>query len=118
MKNRTEIFKEKQQAMSDSELIELVQKEISKLAKTGGKSHTMCVPPMITDTDMLLSEMVRRFKERVQAELLSLPQANELSPHVRSSLPDFLYEDEGEIKVGVHGDSSVTDEWNRWKDER
>lgn len=35
--------------------------------------------------------------------------------NVSVSLPDFLYEDEGEIKVGVHGDSSVTDEWNRWK---
>lgn len=27
-------------------------------------------------------------------------------------LPDFLYEDHGIIKVGVHGDSAVTDEWN------
>ena len=27
-------------------------------------------------------------------------------------LPDFLYEDDGIIKVGVHGDSAVTDEWN------
>jgi len=35
--------------------------------------------------------------------------------HVIDSLPDFLYEDEGEIKVGVHGNSTVTDEWKKWK---
>ena len=34
---------------------------------------------------------------------------------VGGSLPDFLYEYEGNIKVGVHGDSVVTDEWNKWK---
>ena len=30
-------------------------------------------------------------------------------------LPDFLFEDEGEIKIGFHGDTVVTDEWNKWK---
>lgn len=29
-------------------------------------------------------------------------------------LPGFLYEDDGEIKVGVHGDSCITDEYNKW----
>lgn len=88
-KIKTELFEEKQQAMSDNELIELVQKEISKLAKKRGKSHTMCVPPMITDTDMLLSEMVRRFKECALTDSSSVPQANELSPNVRAMLPDL-----------------------------
>ena len=37
------------------------------------------------------------------------------TPDVGVSLPDFLYDDKGNIKVGVHGDSSVTDEWNNWK---
>jgi len=41
--------------------------------------------------------------------------SNDLSAVVRVSLPDFLYEYEGNIKVGVHGDSVVTDEWNKWK---
>lgn len=30
-------------------------------------------------------------------------------------LPDFLYESDGEIKIGYHGDTVVTDEWNKWK---
>ena len=61
---REEIFYKKQSEMKDDELIELVQEEISKLCKTGGKSLRMCVPPMITDTDMLLCELVRRYKEK------------------------------------------------------
>lgn len=63
---RDEEFKEKQAAMSDKELVELVDRQISELAKTGGKSHRMCVPPMVTDTDMLFCELVRRFKELKQ----------------------------------------------------
>jgi hypothetical protein len=34
---------------------------------------------------------------------------------VRSEkLPSFLYEEDGDIKIGYHGDSVVTDEWNKW----
>jgi len=29
-------------------------------------------------------------------------------------LPEFLYEDSGEVRVGRHGDSSITDEWNAY----
>lgn len=58
----TEQFKQKQAAMSNDELIELASKQISELAKTGGRSHMMCVPPMITDTDMIFGELINRFK--------------------------------------------------------
>lgn len=57
-----EQFNKKRSEMTDSALIELCEKTISELAKTGGRSFRMCVPPMITDTDMVLSELVRRFK--------------------------------------------------------
>ena len=56
-------FQLTQLMMPDSELIELAEKQISKLAETGGRSHKMCVPPEITDTDMILSELLRRYKE-------------------------------------------------------
>lgn len=59
--SREEIFRNKQKDMSDSELSELARKEISKLCETGGRSLIMSVPPMITDTDMLLCEVLRRF---------------------------------------------------------
>jgi len=66
MKTPDELFRDKQANMNDKELIDLVDKQISELAKTGGRSHRMCVPPMVNDTDMLLSEMLRRFKLLVE----------------------------------------------------
>ena len=39
-----------------------VERQITELARTGGKSHRMCVPPMPEDTDMILSELIKRFK--------------------------------------------------------
>ena len=60
--NRAEEFELKQSKMSDSELIDLCQKEVGELATTYGKSHRMTIPPMVTDTDMLLSELIKRFK--------------------------------------------------------
>lgn len=59
---KIEEFKAKQAAMSDAELAELAEKEVRSLDRTYGKSLRMCVPPMITDTDMLLCELINRFK--------------------------------------------------------
>ena len=51
-------------SLSDSELIEKVQDELSKMCQTGGKSFTMRIPAKVNeDTDLLISEMVARFKE-------------------------------------------------------
>lgn len=59
-----EIFRQKQAEIPDKKLIELCTVELSKLCRTGGKSLTMCVPPMITDTDMLFAELIYRFKNK------------------------------------------------------
>lgn len=56
-------FEKKQSEMSNSELIELAEKETSKLCKTGGRSFSMSIPVRITDTDMILCELIKRFKE-------------------------------------------------------
>lgn len=61
----TEQFKKLQAAMPDEELIEKAEHQISELAKTGGKSITLCVPPEITDTDIILSEIVERYKSLI-----------------------------------------------------
>ena len=83
MKTSTELLAEKQAAMPDEELIAFAEKQVSELARTRGRSHRMCVPPMITDTDMLLSELIRRFeaicsKEDVTNEDLREPIENAL----------------------------------------
>ncbi len=61
-----EEFEAEKAAMSDYDLIRFVDEEISQLALTGGKSHKMSVPPKVTDTDMLLSELLRRYKDTLE----------------------------------------------------
>ena len=61
-----ERLNELQSEMSNKTLIKLVEKQISELARTGGGSHKMCVPPMPEDTDMLFSEMVKRFEKLIK----------------------------------------------------
>jgi hypothetical protein len=65
---KTEEFEQRQAEMSNEELIERAEKEVSELARTYGKSHRMCIPPMITDTDIILSELIRRFKSALANE--------------------------------------------------
>jgi hypothetical protein len=59
---KEEKFEQKQAEMSNEELIRLANKEVLELARTGGNSHRMCIPPSIYDTDMILSEVIRRFE--------------------------------------------------------
>ena len=66
---KDEQFRAKQAEMSDTELAELVQEELSKLCKTGGRSIQMCIPPMVKDTDMLIGEMIRRFRKLTTLKL-------------------------------------------------
>ena len=59
---KTEDFNKELQSISNEKLIVMVRKEISKLASSGGRTHTMTVPPRIDDTDIILSEIARRFE--------------------------------------------------------
>jgi hypothetical protein len=57
-----EEFKSKVESLSDNELRDMSQNALSKLCETGAKSFTMSVPPRIDDTDILFSELIRRFE--------------------------------------------------------
>jgi hypothetical protein len=59
-----EIFRQLQEAMSDNELLQEVDQQLSELCKSGGNSFTMSIPPSVKDFDMLISELIRRFKEK------------------------------------------------------
>ena len=59
---RQEDFEKALADIPNNELIDMVSKEVSKLAKTYGKSFTMGVPPRVTDTDMIITELVSRYK--------------------------------------------------------
>lgn len=58
-----ERFEAKQAAMSDAELAELCEKKIYKLARPNKRNYQMCVPPMVTDADMLYCELIKRIKK-------------------------------------------------------
>jgi len=106
----TEQFEAEQKSMSDKELIKNVKKQISELAKTGGRSHRMCVPPQVTDTDMLLGELVRRFEKSIEIVQPSevMPSDSELVD-LEQYITNVLYAacDEGRRNVG----SSKFDKW-------
>ena len=57
-----EEFNKKLKNIPDAELIQMAKNELSSLCKTRCKSFTMSVPPKITDTDMVLSEIITRFE--------------------------------------------------------
>ena len=40
---------------------EMAKEVLSKLCSTGGQSFIMTVPPRIDDTDIILSELIKRF---------------------------------------------------------
>ena len=59
----TDKFEEDQANMHDGTLVKLVEDKLRLLCKTGGKSLTMSVPPRIDDFDMLVCELIRRYKQ-------------------------------------------------------
>lgn len=60
-----EQFEEKQASMSDEELIERANNHLDKLCKTYGKSFTMSIPVNVQDTDMIFSELIKRYKSKL-----------------------------------------------------
>jgi len=46
----------------------------------------------------------------VYREYMTIPEKNQ-----NEILPDFLYEDNGEIRIGYRGDEIVTEEWEEYK---
>ena len=57
-----EEFKTKIEAIPNLELAKMADSTLSKLCETGGRSFTMTVPPRLDDTDIVLSEVIKRFE--------------------------------------------------------
>ena len=62
----SEELKELQAKMTDEELIQIADKQLSEMCKTGGRSFRMTVPVEIKDTDMIFSELIRRFQNKIK----------------------------------------------------
>ena len=91
----------KQESMSNEALVGFAEEQVSKLAETRGRSHTMCVPPEITDTDMLFSELIKRFKKANQIKYNDLPEEMALATPIL--LWRFCaYKTQENEKIGKH----------------
>lgn len=82
-------FEAKQGAMPTDELIILAKKMVNQLAKTYGKSHTMSIPPQITDTDMILSEVIKRFEKLTSKEVENSTTTGELEIRLKA---EFVFQ--------------------------
>jgi hypothetical protein len=59
-----EQLQEKLAVIPDAELIEKVEQWVTKLCDTDGRAWSLRVPPdPLRDPDLLISELIRRFKD-------------------------------------------------------
>lgn len=58
-----EQFERKQAEVPNEILIETIETKLSKLCASGGKSLSMSVPPQVSDIDMAIYELIRRYKQ-------------------------------------------------------
>jgi hypothetical protein len=60
---KTEEFNKQLNEIDNLVLIEKAKISLSRLCETGGKSFTMSVPVRLEDTDVILSEIIKRFEK-------------------------------------------------------
>lgn len=58
-----EEFQKELESISNEELATIAHSELNELCLTGGGSFTMTIPPRKDDTDIIFSEIIRRFEE-------------------------------------------------------
>mgnify|MGYP000290573016 CR=1 FL=1 len=68
---KTKEFNDKLSQIDDLVLVEKAKTSLSRLCETGGKSFTMRVPVTLEDTDIILSEVIKRFEQLVILEKFS-----------------------------------------------
>jgi hypothetical protein len=88
-KKTAEEFEAEQRAIPDDRLAEMAQNALSRLCETGGRSITMTVPPRVDDTDMVIAEVIKRFKAyAAQQKPPSSATAEEIIESILESLGD------------------------------
>jgi len=60
--------------ISDKDLAEMASKLVSDLCHSGGAKFTMTVPVRETDSDMILCELIRRFKAQSESPKAEPPE--------------------------------------------
>lgn len=102
-KTPDELFREKQASMSDEDLLKLCHEQVSKLARTYGKSFNMSIPPSVNDTDMAFCELCRRYEEAIKpsvpAVITSLKINEEEIIHLFRNSPEMVFVDDSNVML-------------------
>lgn len=107
MMTKTEIFEAKRAKMSDEELIKLAYDQVHKLAETYGQSHTMSIPPRVTDTDMILSEIIKRYEKAVSHRPKWVSDEDSMLKEMEQEANDYadlLHQDEPVKRASAYSD--------------
>lgn len=65
--NNLEQFNKLKSEITDEKLIADCKLAVINMCKTGGRSFTMCVPVTLSDTDIILSELISRYEKFIAA---------------------------------------------------
>lgn len=109
--DKTEKFHHDLESISDEKLIELCHNEITQLCESGSKSFTMSIPPRIHDTDILLSEMIRRFKLKTE-NILTRTLTDDERELILSKLFGFSFDERNNL-IDEEGNDFYSKSLNR-----
>lgn len=79
-----EQFQNKLSDIPNLNLAEKAQSALSKLCRTGGNSFTMTVPPTLDDTDVIFSEVIKRFEQ------FSFPEIPDTTAQLKADKEELL----------------------------
>jgi hypothetical protein len=108
-----EEFKAKVEAIPDVEHVGMASSRISKLCSTGAKSFKMTVPPRIDDTDVVLSEVVRRFELLAKSDAAkeaATEDTRPFNPKVVEIFEKYLPKEIAPLAIEAHKRSFEIDE--------
>lgn len=77
-------FQQKQANVNDETLIETVQTKLAELCKTHGRILSMSIPPKVSDFDMAVCELIRRYIK--QKDLLKILLEKNMCSHYGDEL--------------------------------
>jgi hypothetical protein len=115
-------FETKQAEVSDTKLIETIETKLSKLCKTGGRSLSMSVPPQVSDMDMAICELIRRYKQLIIADVSNKKSARTSLPLTNQALWDMAKTITDKQKEAFNLTkpvdwTSVEEDWFDWLEE-
>lgn len=103
---KTEEFIEARSLIRDKDLVEKAQMILSDLCRSNGTGFRMTIPPSLDDYDIILQELINRFRGAIQPEV----QKGEIVYRIPKSIIDVISQkltDLDELKVYFDSDYKI-----------